>query len=764
MAYLAHSANKVGVAQTYEDHVRNVRALSRKNAEEALHYALELPHAPILNELAFAAAFHDLGKLEDENQEVLAGTVKREHLPIPHADAGAAYLLSQSAWWSTLWVYSHHQGLPDLSSIEAQDEDCRFRARSKECISHTNRALPQLLARHDDSVPDESRQASFRGQERYDGEGVTPLACRLLFGCLTDADHGDTATVEDPCLRDIRFPELRAGERLAALKARLREKYPESKTDRDKLRSAFFDFCSEKSAEVEEPRMVFCDAPVGSGKTTAVMAHLLSVAQRNGLRRIFVILPFTNIITQSVAVYRGLLCLDGESSKDVVAEIHHRADFEDARSRRLTALWNAPIVVTTAVAFFETLASATPSTLRRLHNLAGSAIFLDEAHAMLPLRLMPLAWQWIQCLAQGWSCHWVLGSGSLFHFWEWEEFQPKGELRFLTPHNLLEPVPELKTAMDGFERSRVTYRKREEPMDAPSLVEWLVTLEGPVIVVVNTVSSAAFIAHELQNAMDGTPYETDPAHCSVYHISTALCPSDRDAMIAAVKERLSHEEEKTWFLVATSCVEAGVDFPFRTGVRESASLLSLLQLAGRVNRNARFADADVWTITLQADGNLLTKNPAYDTSSRILANLDHIDLEKCTEVVKKELRESQQDVETLLGKENCCEFKTVEELFRVIPGGTIPVVVDQDLIKRIEEGEEIDWREVQMKSVSIRKNGKKFSRYAICECAFLPGLYFWTLDYNRFLGYMAGGLQVARAMNNEMTGGAQSKHPVERRA
>lgn len=752
MEYLAHSANKVGVAQTYEDHVRNVRALSRKYAEEALHYALDLPHAPILDELAFAAAFHDLGKLEDENQEVLSGAVKREHLPVPHADAGAAYLLTQSAWWSTLWVYSHHQGLPDLSAIGAQDEDCQFRVKSKEGISHTNHVLPQLLARHDDSVPVESRRASFTGQKRYDGVGATPLDCRLLFGCLTDADHGDTAAVEDPHLRDMRFPKLRAEARLAALKARLSEKHPAAKTDRDKLRSAFFDFCARKSAEVEEPRMMFCDAPVGSGKTTAVMAHLLSVAHRNGLRRIFVILPFTNIITQSVAVYRDLLCLDGESPKEVVAEIHHRADFEDARSRKLTALWNAPIVVTTAVAFFETLASATPSTLRRLHNLVGSAIFLDEAHAMLPLRLMPLAWQWIQSLARDWSCHLVLGSGSLFHFWEWEEFRPKGEMKFLTPHNLLEPVQELKLAMDGFERSRVTYRKRAEPMDAPSLVEWLVTLEGPVIVVVNTVSSAAFIAQELQNAIGGTTYQTDPAHCSVYHISTALCPCDRDAMIAAVKERLSREDDKNWFLVATSCVEAGVDFSFRTGVRESASLLSLLQLAGRVNRNARFADADVWTIALQTDGNLLTKNPAYDTSSRILANLDHVDLSECTEVVKKELRESQQDVETLQGKENCYEFKTVEELFRVIPGGTISVVVDHDLINRIEDGAEIDWREVQMKSVSIRKNGKKVSQYAIRECAFLPGLYFWTLDYDRFLGYMAGGLQVARAMNNEFLG------------
>lgn len=746
MPYLAHSASKVGVAQTYKDHVCNVQALSRKNAEEALHYAPESLRTPLLNELAFAAAFHDLGKLEDENQKVLRGAIEREHLPIPHADAGAAYLLAQSAWWSTLWVYSHHQGLPDWSDIEAQDENCRFRVRSKERIQHTNHTLPQLLERHDASVANDSRQSLFKNLERYDGKNATPLDCRLLFGCLTDADHGDTAALEDPCLRDRHFPELRAGERLVVLKERLHKKYPEAKTDRDKLRSAFFDFCTQKPATAKDSRILYCDAPVGSGKTTAVMAHLLSIAQQKKLRRIFVILPFTNIITQSVAVYRDLLYLDGEVSKEVVAEIHHRADFEDEKSRKLTALWNAPIIVTTAVAFFETLASATPSTLRRLHNLAGSAIFLDEAHAMLPLQNMPLAWQWIQCLAQTWSCYWVLGSGSLFHFWEWDEFLPRRKMQYLTPRNLLEDAPALKKDMDGFERERVAYKKSESPFSAADFAHWLHTLEGPVIVVVNTVSTAAYVAQELQKLVGGISYETDLEHCSVYHLSTALCPSDRDTTINAIKKRLAQEEDKNWFLVATSCVEAGVDFSFRTGVRESASLLSLLQLAGRVNRNAKFSDADVWTVKLQSDGKLITENPAYRTSSRKLDELQNIDLSECTKVVKAELRESQQDVDSLLRSENAYEFKTVEEKFQVIPSGTIPVVVDHDLANRIENGGEINWREIQMKSVSIRKC--RLIQYAVRECAFFPGLYFWTLDYNRFIGYMAGALQIAQTNNS----------------
>lgn len=119
-----------------------------------------------------------------------------------------------------------------------------------------------------------------------------------------------------------------------------------------------------------------CDSPVGFGKTTALMAHLLMQAQNRGLRRIFVVQPFTNIIKQSVDTYRNSLVLPGENAEVVVAELHHRADFEHNDTRYLTALWRAPIIVTTAVAFFETLASNSPATLRRLHELPGSGLML----------------------------------------------------------------------------------------------------------------------------------------------------------------------------------------------------------------------------------------------------------------------------------------------------------------------------------------------------------------------------------------------------
>ena len=351
---------------------------------------------------------------------------------------------------------------------------------------------------------------------------------------------------------------MRPSERLSAL-----QKYVDvlkSKNDdseRNRLRSSFFSACVEMD---QDRNITICDAPVGTGKTTAVMARLLAIAIKNKLRRIFVILPFTNIITQSVRVYRNALVLPGECGNDVVAEIHHRADFEDMASRKLTALWDAPIIVTTAVTFFETLASATGSTLRRLQNLPGSAVFMDEAHAMLPAKLLPLAWHWIRHAAKYWSCHWILASGSLCHFWEMEEFGDTMSLPNIIPANQREKLLQ-------FETIRVKHHIHPDKMNLTELAQWIAGLEGPVIVVLNTVHTAAAAAQAAQSVFGKE---------NVMHLSTSLSPKDREKTLNLVQKRLSSKghSDSQWCLFATSCVEAGVDLSFRTGVRECASLLS----------------------------------------------------------------------------------------------------------------------------------------------------------------------------------------------
>ena len=225
----------------------------------------------------------------------------------------------------------------------------------------------------------------------------------LALSSLVDGDHSDTAQHYRNERELVGLP-LCPAERLAAL-----DKYVASlaastpfASERERkwleIRQQIYQACQQRQLTSNE-RIVACDSPVGTGKTTAVMAHLLNIAQQRGLRRVFVVLPFTNIIDQSVDVYRCSLVLKGESPEDVVAAHHHRVEFkgENWRDlRQLTQRWDAPVVVTTAVQFFETLAAKDTTALRKLHQVPGSAIFVDEAHAAMPAPLWPQMFRWLR--------------------------------------------------------------------------------------------------------------------------------------------------------------------------------------------------------------------------------------------------------------------------------------------------------------------------------------------------------------------------------
>jgi CRISPR/Cas system-associated endonuclease/helicase Cas3 len=458
------------------------------------------------------------------------------------------------------------------------------------------------------------------------------------------------------------------------------------------------------------------------------MAHLLSQANKRGLRRIIVVLPFTNIITQSVETYRKALTLTGENPELIVAELHHRAEFSDVHSRQFTALWRAPIIVTTAVAFFETLASNTPSTMRKLHNLPGSAVFVDESHAALPAKLLPLAWRWIKTYAHEWSCHWVLASGSLSRFWKIEEFDQE------TPDIPEIIFPKLSKTLQQYENKRISYRYHQTPLSASELVQWTSTLPGPRLLIVNTVQSAAVIARE---------FERQCGKKKVEHISTALMAKDRANTLERVKSRLGNDNDSNWTLVATSCVEAGVDLSFKTGIREAASLVSLLQTAGRVNRHGTDTHAEIWTFKLTEEG-LLKCHPGFRDATSVLTDLISstaaISQAFCTEALKREIRLSGTFKQSLIDADKHMQYPQVEKSFRVIPTDTRLVIVEKELIEKLEMHLPVNWREIQNGSVQIWEY--RLNELRIPEISGRPGLYKWNYDYDNFIGYMAGILPV----------------------
>lgn len=724
MNYLAHSARPDrGIpAQDYREHVVESRRRAQENAVRAGRHAPK--YARILEAVAaLAGEFHDMGKLDDENQAVLSGRVRAKKLPVQHVDAGVAHLLSKGTLWhqyAAFVSYAHHIGLQPVAK-EMNKADLFL--RDEKTVALTTERLHQYLNRHCIGI----------SEQRFDlpaqVELATPLFLRMALSCQVDADHGDTARHYGEAPQGEQC-NLRPQERLATLDRYVGNLSDGSDDDRSKARQAVYAAC--RNADTA-PSLYACDSPVGTGKTTAVMAHLLKAAHDKGLRRVFVVLPYTNIINQSVDVYRKALLLNGEQSEEVVAAHHHRAEFSNPDARQFTALWQAPIVVTTAVQFFETIASNHPASLRKLHNLAGSAIFIDEAHAALPAPLWPQAWRWMRDLAQEWGCHFVFGSGSLTRFWELLDFVEP-------PEKLPELVSgEIRSRLIGNETQRVTYGQKQGALNVAELLAWLRDLAGPRLLIVNTVQSAAVIAKAISD-MDGRE--------KVEHLSTALTPSDRELTLAYVKGRLARHRYQPdnkaladWTLVATSCVEAGVDLSFRTGLRESASLVSLIQVGGRVNRHQKYERAEVWTFTLQ-EADLLLQHPGFKESSRVLGMMfaeNKVSPDDCKEALRREvclsgLKDAIRDHEIAM------DFPDVNKLFRVIDANTYTVVVNDEIKQRLKNWEKVRWGEIQSHSVQIW--GYRIESLKIPQFVQYPDLYEWNLAYDDFLGYMAGVLTV----------------------
>ncbi|MGV8049589.1 MAG: CRISPR-associated endonuclease Cas3'' [Anaerolineaceae bacterium] len=709
--YFAHSPKDGYPAQTYAQHVNGVLNRVRSFASEAAQYSVN-DGKTLLRISEIAAIYHDLGKLDQENQPVLSGQKAAKSLPVNHADAGAAFLLDDThiSILAAIAVASHHMGLPDFIS-ESNRGDSMFRDdRVKEVV---DAALPKYSQIHNSIIDVKPLADTSRPS------GDLPVFLRLLLSCLVDADHTNTA------LHYGRYPEqepdvmLRPVERLARLDEYVAS-LGGSEQVRDKLRTQMYKDC--RNAEVCE-NIASCDSPVGSGKTTAVMAHLLMQADKRGLRRIFVVLPFTNIIQQSVGVYRDALVLPGENPEDVVAELHHRADFESEDLRHLTALWRAPIIVTTAVAFFETLASNSTSTLRRLHELPGSAIFVDEAHAALPAKYLPIAWRWLNIYADEWSCYWVLASGSLNKFWEIKEISN-------TPRDVPPIVSDtLRASLSTFEVKRVKYKHNLTPQSIGEFAGWVHRSPGPRIVILNTVQSAAVLAEH---------FRREYGRECVEHLSTALLPKDREATLKQVIERLNSSDDSNWTLIATSCVEAGVNFSFRTGFRELASLTSLLQAAGRVNRNGEYGVSEMHTFCL-AENESLKSNPGLKNAAAVLQNFieagTNIEPSLTTKAIEREIKlyGSNSIGKKLLDNEYEKKFPFVNYNFKVIDSDTRIAVVDNAIVNNIRNGH-INWCELQRNSLQIA--------YYKLQDLHMPqiadGIYHWNRKYDNFLGYMAG--------------------------
>jgi CRISPR-associated endonuclease Cas3-HD len=740
-----------------------MRALLRHYARGDFSEQCKQRRRELLSIVRDASSFHDLGKLDDGFQETLQ---KNRTSPrhVQHDDAGAVFLSLQGAMEAAGLVAAHHRGLARYEFVRAQPglsnrRERRlgahpFRTENAATRKATDERLETYWRRHEESAGLAST-GDQDGRSRCGG-----LVRRLLLSTMVDADHTNTAAHYEP-VSPMLTPLPRWGERLAALDAYVARLAKGDQSmdgvamERQRLRDDLYAEC--RSASIQE-RMVACNASVGAGKTTAVMAHLLRIADERGFRHIFVVLPYTNIISQSVKVYREALRLPGESIEDmeaVVAEHHHQAVFDDVNLRGLATLWRAPVIVTTAVQFFETLGANKPAKLRKLHELPGSAVFIDEAHAALPADMWPVCWKWLHEWVHDWNGHAVLASGSLAEFWSLDEFRSLLEGKEPGQACSTEP-PRVAPLPAGFanrfketEHARIRFESIKPALAADDLSKLIEDVQGPRLVIVNTVQSAAVLAKYMK---------TDRQKQEVLHLSTALAPKDRKKIIEKIKTKLSSREENNWTLVATSLVEAGMDFSFATGFRQRCSAASLIQTGGRINRNAEVTGCGMLYDFDFADTQTFPDNPSLRNSKQALndvfdlgwfasaqpSNLPQI----CQFALQKEFMVKQQNQAWMtMRNETDMDYPVVAEMCRVIRNDTELVVIDRQLAERIRLGIRVGHGELIQSSVQMHasKVGKFLLESLLTgskELFVLPEG--WKYDAECF-GYMAGWFDLESA-------------------
>jgi CRISPR-associated endonuclease/helicase Cas3 len=731
MKLLAHSARYGYQEQSYKEHVSEVMRMAKLFASGVV------PHIAFgelfVSSVCTAAEYHDLGKIDAANQKILSDK-PQEKLPVKHEDAGTALLL-KSHLPAALSVFSHHSGLPSVG--EEIEKENSFRnidqviGYEKTVMDITNENLKDYLALHATEIINSESELS------EDKRPKDTFFYRMALSCLVDADHTDTARHYGGDVLATDSP-LYPAKRLECLNAHIYSLPTDDVTpERLAVIQEFYHIC--KNTKPRNRGVSACSMPVGTGKTTAVMAHLLRVAEQFSLRRVFVVLPFTNIIDQSVETYRKALVLPNEDPEAVVAAHHHKAEYKNQLLMASSFRWNAPITVTTAVQFFETLASNRPIALRKLHNLPGAAIFIDEAHAALQAHLWPQAWKWLKILVENWGCHIVLGSGSLSHFWNLEEFsETKVTVPEIAGDNLYK-----KAAIQ--EKDRIVYRLAENPMSLDVLYQWVYSLNGPRIVVMNTVQSAAALADKIAHGK---------GRDSIEHLSTALSPVDREKTLKRIKFRLKNKDDIDWTLVATTCAEAGLNFSFRSGAREMSSLASTIQLGGRVNRQGEYGlGCALWCFYIEKDA-FLREHKHFKISSAVLAKLfeeNKIGPDFCTEALMREIRVRNAGMasdDLIVQAESRANYPSVAKLFQVIEDNEMfTVIVDDGVRVRLENGDKPTRKELQTLTVRMRKD--QIQALRLPKLGRYEDLYFCYPDYyNEFLGYMKGILQTISISQN----------------
>jgi len=513
-----------------------------------------------------AGLWHDLGKYKSDFQTYLCTTadasIEAKPGKVNHSSAGGILAIERFGKVGRILSYlilGHHTGLPDWQS----EKNPRASLYNRLSESHH---LEKIMDAHipkdilDPPQPKESAKSS--------GELSRSMWLRMLFSCLVDADFLDTEAFMEP----ERSARRRGYPTLAEMEPFF-EKYMAEKTVNaadiyvNRLRAEVLLACREKA--IQAPGLFTLTVPTGGGKTLSSLAFALKHALMHGKNRIIYVIPYTSIIEQTADQFRAIF---GEN----VLEHHSNLDVdpskENARSRLASENWDAPLIVTTNVQFFESLFASRTSRCRKIHNIVNSVVILDEAQLLPPDFLKPVL-EVIKELQQDYGVTFLFSTAT----------QPA-----LGPHVTMDykfsGIPDLREIIPDplalYGQLRRTSVEVIDGLAAPLSWNALAsrfTVHDSVLCIVNRRDDARIL------------WEKMPA--GTFHLSALMCGAHRSERIVEIKESLVAKQ--TTRVVSTQLVEAGVDFDFPVVYRALAGLDSVAQAAGRCNREGLLAQGIV---------------------------------------------------------------------------------------------------------------------------------------------------------------------------
>ncbi|OGT01688.1 MAG: CRISPR-associated helicase/endonuclease Cas3, partial [Gallionellales bacterium RBG_16_57_15] len=514
-----------------------------------------------------AGLWHDLGKYSTEFQQYIRSVSGYDaHIEAPgrvdHSTAGAIHAMRQFGAHGRILAYliaGHHAGLPDWSMAGTG-----AKALSNRLDAAQDYLLDRIPAQ---AIPQEIlTQAKPTNKPRGGAEGLH-LWLRMLFSCLIDADRLDTETFMDgarSAYGDLADLIADFDKYMAALAA------SSGNTPVNVIRADILHQCRDKAALA--PGLFSLTVPTGGGKTLSGMAFALRHSVQHKKQRIIYVIPYTSIIEQTAGIFRDIF------GNNVIE--HHAnldPDKEDARSHLATENWDAPIIVTTNVQFFESLFAARTSRCRKLHNIVNSVVVLDEAQLLPPEFLQPIA-DVMNQLATHYGVTFVLSTATQPAL---GSFQPFGGKPFCGLDNVREIMDEPDALYQKLERVEVSIPKDlQTPRDWESVAAELIQHPSVLCIV-----SRRDDARELHRLMT-----TEEEGKDTLHLSALMCGEHRSKVIADIKARLQRNEPVR--VISTQLVEAGVDVDFPVVYRALAGLDSIAQAAGRCNREGKLKDAE----------------------------------------------------------------------------------------------------------------------------------------------------------------------------